>query len=749
MLRFTRLIVAAIVFWICGGGPVRAAGGGNVKVGAGSYASERPAGCKPLPEKAYRTASGVGGMITNQWWSSLAFQAFSQNMFAHPLAMVCVPGGLAVSYPGASLKSGPTAITGTGVTKQGDLMLGHSAVASFPEALCDGYSDGFVSARFGSEAAGLRVSFGHASPFVFCTYAGGDPVVRFAAKPEIWSGTANSAVLGVTANGHHYALFGPSGSSWTGLEGSSFTNKSQGKGYFSIALLPDNSPATLKLFQQFGYNHVTSTRVDWRLEAGMLKTDYQFEVKPMEGSAAGTIFTLYPHQWKYSATPLTPLTYGSVRGTLKVGTGSGFVTRLPVQGVLPLLPPQGLPERERPRVLADLKLEAEKEQDTFKDTYWEGKLLGRLATLSGVAEAAGAPELQQTFIAQIKRRLENWLTASPNENAPLFYYNPTWGTLIGSKPSYGSDSSINDHHFHYGYFIRAAGEVARLDPAWAKKWQPMINLLIRDIASADRADPMFPFLRCFDKFAGHSWASGDANFASGNNQESSSESLNAWYGMILWGEASGDMVVRDTGIALFNTERTAVEEYWFDVSNTNFPADFPQEALGMLWGGKGDFATWFSADIDCIHGINWLPFTPASLTLGRSPAYVQRTFQRILGQRKEGKNLNNGWGDLVAMFGALHDPAGAAAYLQENPNCKIEAGNTRAFMTHWIHTLDQLGRNDSLLTADHPFHSVFQKDGRKTYTAYNYGQKPITVTFSDGTKLIAKPRGLTVMAQGR
>ena len=35
-----------------------------------------------------------------------------------------------------------------------------------------------------------------------------------------------------------------------------------------------------------------------------------------------------------------------------------------------------------------------------------------------------------------------------------------------------------------------------------------------------------------------------------------------------------------------------------------FPKDFPQVALGMVWGGKGAFANWFSADIDCIHGTN-------------------------------------------------------------------------------------------------------------------------------------------------
>ena len=95
----------------------------------------------------------------------------------------------------------------------------------------------------------------------------------------------------------------------------------------------------------------------------------------------------------------------------------------------------------------------------FGDTYWEGKHLGKLATLSGIAEAIGETELQEGFVDEIKRRLENWFTASPGEGSPLFYYDSNWGSLIGSKPSYGSDAQLNDHHFHYGYFIRAAAEV--------------------------------------------------------------------------------------------------------------------------------------------------------------------------------------------------------------------------------------------------------------------------------------------------
>ena len=111
----------------------------------------------------------------------------------------------------------------------------------------------------------------------------------------------------------------------------------------------------------------------------------------------------------------------------------------------------------------------------------------------------------------------------------------------------------------------------------------MVELLIRDIASTNREDLLFPHLRCFDVYAGHSWASGHAKFGDGNNQESSSESMNAWYGLMLWGEVTGNTKLRDTGIFLYNTERTAVEEYWFDVSGTNFPKDFLRWLL--VWFG--------------------------------------------------------------------------------------------------------------------------------------------------------------------
>ena len=90
----------------------------------------------------------------------------------------------------------------------------------------------------------------------------------------------------------------------------------------------------------------------------------------------------------------------------------------------------------------------------------------------------------------------------------MFYYDRNWGTLIGYPASYGSDAELNDHHFHYGYFIAAAATLAKFDPSWAANsaYGGLVDLLIRDANNYDRGDNRFPYLRDFDIYAGHDWA---------------------------------------------------------------------------------------------------------------------------------------------------------------------------------------------------------------------------------------------------
>jgi hypothetical protein len=112
-------------------------------------------------------------------------------------------------------------------------------------------------------------------------------------------------------------------------------------------------------------------------------------------------------------------------------------------------------------------------------------------------------------------------------------------------------------------------------------------------------------------------------------------------------------------------------------------------------------------------------------------------------KREKGSDYNNGWGDLVVMFNSLQDSQMAVDYLEKNPDCSLEGGNTHAFMSHWIHTLNRLGRNDRTVTSAHPWVNVFVKDGKRTYVAYRFGNSVKKIKFSDGFEMIAKP-GMTV-----
>jgi len=90
------------------------------------------------------------------------------------------------------------------------------------------------------------------------------------------------------------------------------------------------------------------------------------------------------------------------------------------------------------------------------------------------------------------------------------------------------------------------------------------------------------------------------------------------------------------------------------------------------------------------------------------------------------------------------DPGGAAGWVDAIPQCKLEGGNTGAFMDHWVHTLARLGTNDAAITADTPFFNVFVKNGKRTRAVFNFSDQARTVRFSDGVTLTATPRALTV-----
>ena len=746
-----RTIHAAILVALAGACAAGGAASGQVvRVGRGSYATELPPGAKEPQPTIYKTAAVTGAMPTNDWWSSLAWVRYSERHYPHPLAVQAQKGGLRVYYPGPGIRSTRDAIFGFMPAGGGDdFVIGHSAQGEFPDARVDGFSDWFVRVLFAAGPRRMTVSYGHGSPFVYASYEGGTARVTFARAPKVWAGGESEAALGVSVGRRHYGLFGPTGSTWEGLGGRTLTNRAGAKRYFSAAVLPVATEEALALFRKCAHAHVTDTKVAWEYgpATGTVTTTYTFALRRHEGGAAGTLFALYPHQWRHTDAKLLEAGYDSVRGRMKLARGAALTTRMKFPGVLPSLPDAG--GCDKARLARYVALDARRAQPGTKDTYWEGKHLGKLAALAPIAEQSGPPGAAEALRTALKARLEGWFTAAGRDGRAkrrgLFYYNRAWGTLIGYPASYASDTQLNDHHFHYGYFIKAAAEIARRDRAWSApdRWGGMVKLLIRDVACADRADPMFPFLRSFDPYAGHSWASGHAKFGDGNNNESSSEAMNAWCAMILWGQAAGDRRVRDLGIYLHTTEMSAIGEYWFDTRDENHPKDYTPSVVTMIWGGKGANGTWFSAKPEAVHGINFLPIHGGSLYLGHDPAYVRKNYAAMVRENK-GDRWDQ-WADILWMFLALADPDEAMKQFEAaRDNYPAEGGNTKANTYHWLGNLRVLGRVDPTVTADYPLYAVFRKGGRRTYAVYNTSPKPQTVRFSDGFTLQAKTGGFAV-----
>lgn len=704
----------------------------SVQVGKGSYSTTLPSG-----EIGPQNSSGVNVLPkvspnftlpaqTNDFWSSLIYPFYSDphsnGMYAHPLNVKARANGFQMGY------------TTDPIFPAADYMFPFSHQITVgvnglnaSQTTTDSYGDWTATAFWDDGSRTMKATFGHGLPFSFFTITGGNAVITSESSPTIWSN--NDGVLGITVNGKHFGVFAPSGSTWSGT--TTLESTLNGKDYLSVALLPDNSTETLELFRKHAYAFVTNSLISWEYEeaTATMTTTYTYETELKEAGTNNvdeTLTALYRHQWLYAQETLSEYTYTSTRGTMKLYEGSVFTTVLKFSGVLPSLPNQG--DYNPDELLAFVKEVAEEPLEAGP-SYENGKAMGRFASLVRIADQLGATEERDYFLAALKTRLEDWFTAGGEQE---YSYNESWDVLTGYPSGFGADNQVNDHHFHSSYAIMSAATIAQYDADWAaqENWGGMVNLLIKDSNNWDRTDDRFPFLRSHDSYAGHSWAAGHGDFGDGNNQESSSESMNFASSVILWGATTGQTEIRDLGIFLHTNETTAIEQYWFDVDNEVFPETYPHVAIGMVWGGKGVHSTWFGADPEFIHGINLLPVTSGSFYLGRHPDHVIANYNEVVAERNGEPNV---WMDIFWEYLALADADLALSKYYADINYEPFDGESRAHTLHWLFNLKKMGQMDTTVTASTPTYSVFKnKAGDKTYVVYNPESTALTVNFSDG-----------------
>ncbi len=726
----------------------------TVQVGAGSYTTAVPAGATAPSSQIFNTVPGP--KPTHRFWTAKNWYAdniingsvtFGGGgggpfvMFPQPLGMQTTSAGLLLGFD-ATVTSGGTFFF---QPFEGDLTLGVAGLNT-GSVNVSGYSDWTVDFNFGP----MTTRVGRGMPFVYVTTNGSNPTIKFAGQPTVFANNGN--ILGVSIANNNYGLFCPSGGSWSGIGSTVLTcNLPSGHNYFSLALLPN--AAALSAYSSFAFSFPANTQVAWSYNPGtsQVTTTYTVTTQAKEGSQTGFLMALYPHQYTalQGSSINTSFTYPSSRGTLKVLQGTAFTTTDVFHGILPFLPNTG---NFNNATLTSFVDTVANEPNHFTvsqsgggaNTYDIGKDLARIAHLLPIARVAGDTTAANGLQTSLQNELQNWFNGAANhQNTNVFYYNGNWGTLIGYPAAFGSDVALNDHHFHYGYWIHSAAIVGLLNPTWiqSNNWGGMVNLLGRDIATPVRNDAMFPFLRHFDVYGGHSWASGQAPFGDGLNQESSSEAMNAWTGLILFASETGNTQLRDAAIWMYTQETNAIFDYWFnDGPVSTFPAGVTRVQVANVFDGKGDAGTFFSGQIELEHGIEFLPFHGGSLYLGRDPAYIQKNLAEI-------KNLDPNafapgsvnWPDLIEEYQALSDPNTALS--EFNSTSFVFDGESKAHEYYWITQLQKLGQSDEAVTANTPLYHVFKNPatGAVTHAAFNPGTSAITVNFSDGATLSVPP----------
>jgi endoglucanase Acf2 len=727
----------------------------RVPVGAGSYHTTPQGSDRIAPPAPFRTAALLAKAApTNQWYSGLIFNPKPEVVYVQPLTVLAKPSGFEMAY--ASKRVVPTE------RRDVEIHYPHTAPLVFTptdfkidSVKLAKFSDWAIDIAMAGGADQLTATVAHGSPYSYFKLSRGNVQLSLPAGAQAQLANGQAHVLSIQAGGKHYAAFAPSGGRWEPRAAGLWLGVlPAGQGYFSAAALPDASPDSLALFTKHAYSFLQDTRVDWGFDAAnsVSQATFKATTEPMEGANEGPLLGLYPHQWHNNDSVSAQLGghYDTLRGKIRLLAAPQFTVKTTYRGFVPFWPAVEDPSRKADIAdvsKTDVRNARRMMLELGNGSYWQGKGLQRISKLADVVEQQGDLATRDQLHTMMKNRIEQWF--SGKDRKTYFQYDKTLGTVAAFPEEYFSIEQMNDHHFHYGYWIRTVAELALRDPTWASKaqWGGMVDWLIADIATAERGRADFPFLRNFDVYEGHSWASGIALGEFGNNQESSSEATNAWAGLILWGEITGNTALRDLGIYLYTSEIEAINHYWFDIHGLVFAPEYKSAEVSMLFGGKYAHNTWWIDDPRQIKGINLLPITTSSTYLGRDPAFTKKSLATLAPEtavfQSRGKRADppDIWQDIFAKYMALADPA--QALKDWNRWGSFELGDTRSHALHWMSSLHSMGTPDFATTANTTLYSVFRSaTGKKTYLAYNASAAPITVQFSDGQTLTVPPRSL-------
>ncbi|KAK7394408.1 hypothetical protein VNO78_14936 [Psophocarpus tetragonolobus] len=322
-----------------------------------------------------------------------------------------------------------------------------------------------------------------------------------------------------------------------------------------------------------------------------------------------------------------------------------------------------------------------------KSSYFYGKLIGRAARLALIAEEMSFPKVIPTIQKFLKEAIEPWLNGTFQGNG--FLYERKWGGVVTKQGSTdaGADFGFgvyNDHHYHLGYFVYGIAVLAKIDPAWGKKYKAQAYSLVSDYMNLREYNRYYPRLRHFDLYKLHSWASGLTQFADGRNQESTSEAVNAYYSAALLGLAYGDSRLVSAASTLTALEIRATQTWWHVKAKNNlYGHDFAKEnrIVGILWANKRDSGLWWAAATcrECRLGVQVIPLTPITEALFSDAEYAKELVEWTLPSLK-----SDAWKGTTYALQGIYDKKGALHNLGTLKG--FDDGNSLTNLLWWTHS---------------------------------------------------------------
>lgn len=621
--------------------------------GSGSIAGALPATATPTHRPIQAGALTGQALPTNQWWSSALTGPRTQPIWAHPLVLQAAADGLRIGG------GAPVAAAANAVTTPFQPALAVPG-ATGPVTVA-GYGAFHVVLRVGLAGGGsVRATLVQGSPVLWLHFDGGAPALA-GAFPGLGDQGERARL---TIAGRRWDVLG------SGLRVAGRLTATGSD--LAVAAVPDAAdPATWeKATADAAGNPVTGTEAAMAYDAPTGTVTQTLTTQRAHGPDG--VWALLPHQDPGAARTLAG-SYPDARGSLRVGVGSAVRVTVPMPGLLTGVPRVAVTDADRKAVVAGLTEDLADPPGTG-GSYFGLKELGRLASIAETAAAVGATPQRQAALDRLRRQLVDWLTYSGPSDDRYFGYDRSWGGLVAVPAEFGAQD-YNDHHFQYGYLVRAAAVLGGADPAFARDYGDVVDAIVHDYAGGA---PGLPPFRVFNAYLGSSAASGFAPFADGNNQESSSEAVAAWEAVIRWGRVRHDAGLTEYGVCHYALEAATARLYWLGAGLRRAPG-YAHTAAGIVWDAKIDFATWFDAKPESILGIQLLPLTFGSLYRAPAPPRVRSL-----------PGPPRAWGDLFAADLAMSDPA-AARRLLDTPGLLREDSTSRGLVRYFVAALATLG----------------------------------------------------------